>query len=432
MVCKGMINLKNIINDRLSKMEDLTQRKMLKDIIASVFNSLVDYQENMNKDIENRIFNEIEYTEKKYDVYLTISHKDKIDPVDEFLYPICEEDIKEKKFDIKEIIDKLKNKEDINLVTIFMNCSYENIKKVINNKNIYEGQIITDKGKYKIKVKLKECRKYNEKIEKLYEIFQKNSIPWKTINNPYSNKFFDIILTECGDISDEEEILEINFNLEEYEKYKMVNIIPLWNIEKIIIKNNEFPVPAVDKVNFEHILSLDKIGKYNGYLVDDKENLIRYIKQGEDSLTIVSPKENAGSWNLLKITNSIKNQNENREYEIISNSRINSFINKFAKNQSYIIRTKAEINRIINSFEILKYVEFEDIEIKENNISKKQTYDMNYFIVDEIRVGDKKKTMILKFKEKERNNIFSYDYISFLVSEIQMYFPDYKCEGEII
>ena len=56
--------MKDIIIDKLSKMEDLEQRKILKDIISGVFLNLIDYQESFNKNLEERIFSEIEDKEK--------------------------------------------------------------------------------------------------------------------------------------------------------------------------------------------------------------------------------------------------------------------------------------------------------------------------------------------------------------------------------
>lgn len=422
--------MKDIIMDRLNRMEDLEQRKILKNIIAGAFTNLIDYQENMYKNIEARVFNEIEDIGKMYDVYVTICHKNKVDPVDEFLYPIFKEDIEDKKYDIKQILQKLKNGEKVRLFTVFMNCNYIKIKQIINNEKSYAGEIITDKGIYKIEVKLEQNKRYMDEIERLYDIFQKNSVAWKTINNPYANKFFDVTLVSCDGITDEEEIKEISMNLEEYEKYKMIDIIPLWNIERVNLKSSGFPVPAIDKVNFEHVLSLKKIGTCNGYLVD-VEDSVRYIKRTENELTIVSSREKAGAWSVFKIIQPKLEQMAKYEYKLVSNSRIDGFINKFSQKQASIIRTRGEINRIVNSFETSKEFELVNIEIeaeKELGI----TYDMNYFIEDDIRVGNEKKIMRLQFKTHIYDNPIVYDLMSFLVSEIQMYFPEYKCEGELI
>ncbi|HAU34589.1 MAG TPA: normocyte-binding protein, partial [Lysinibacillus sp.] len=40
--------------ERLRKIEDLEQRQLLKDIVSGVFVNLIDYQEDMNRKLEER------------------------------------------------------------------------------------------------------------------------------------------------------------------------------------------------------------------------------------------------------------------------------------------------------------------------------------------------------------------------------------------
>ena len=150
--------MKDIIIDKLSKMEDLEQRKMLKDIISCVFLNLADYQEAFNKNLEERIFSEIEDLEKRYDIYVTVNNRENIDPVDEFLYPVIPSDVEEKEIDAEEIAQKLLKKEEVLLYTVFMNCDYLKIKEIISNKKKFTGEIITDRRKYDIKIKLEQNR----------------------------------------------------------------------------------------------------------------------------------------------------------------------------------------------------------------------------------------------------------------------------------
>lgn len=424
--------MKDIIIDKLSKMEDLEQRKILKDIISGVFLNLIDYQESFNKNLEERIFSEIEDKEKRYDVYVTVNNIDNIDPVDDFLYPIISTDLEEKKNDAGKIYEKLIKNEEVCLYTVFMNCDYLKIKEIMRSKKKYTGEIITDNQKYKIKVKLEQNKSYINEIENLYEIFQKNSFCWKTINNPYANKFFDVIITDCEALENEEnEIKEINIDFEEIEEYKMTDVIPLWNVKRMSVKSDGFPMPALDRVNFEHLISLKKLGLDNGYLVDENEGLVKYAMRTSDSLTIVSPEEKASSWNILKISGQGKEQERKLQFELVSNSRKKSFINKFAQKNSQAIRTKGEIARIVNSFEVSKYFELTEIEIIDSKPKRGTTYDMNYFIIDDIRVAKDKKVMNLKFKAN-KDSIIIYDLLSFIISEIQMYFPEYQCEGELV
>ena len=424
--------MRDLILDKLSKMEDLEQRKMLKDIMTGLFNNLIEYQENSNKVLKERIFSEVEDAEKKYDIYITVSNKSDVDPVSEFLYPFFSEDVLEKKIIMKEIVESVLKKENMKLFTVFMKCDYATSTKINENRR-YNGTIITDWGRYPITVRLKRNQVYMSEVSRLYDIFQKNEILWRTINNPYTNKFFDVFLDECeGSIDENEEIKEIVFDLEEYDQYKMIDIVPLWNIKKMNLKSDGFPMPALDRVNFEHVISIKKMGNENGYLVDENEHIFRYIRRTEEDLTIISPEEKAGTWDIIKVSQQKDETVKNTKFEIACNSRKTSFINKYAGKQACLVRTKGEITRIINAFEFSKYFELQDIEVNASAIEQRLTYDMNFFISDDIRIGNDKKNMILKFRQNSAKTFISQDILSFLVSEIQLYFPEYECVGELI
>lgn len=423
--------MRELILEKLSKMEDLEQRKMLKDIMSVLFVNLVDYQEEANKKLVDRIFSEIEDSEKMYDIYISVCHKNDFDPVGEFLFPFFEEDILEKKIDMEEVVNCLVKKETMKLFTIFMKCDYSKLCKM-NPYKKYRGTIITALGRYPITLRLVKNEAYSNRIKNLYDIFQKNEIPWRTINDPYTNKFFDVLLDSCDVPLDEnEEIKEILFDLEEYEEYKVIDIIPVWNIKRLFLKTDGFPMPTMDRLNFEHVISIKKMGSDNGYLVED-EHMFRYIRRVNGELIIVSPEEKAGAWNVLMVSQKKYDVVSISKYEIVSNSKKTSFINKFANKQSHIIRTKGEITRIINAFECSKHFEVQDIEIKSSPDANSATYDMNSFITDDIRVGNDKKFMTIKFRRTSAENFITNDLLSFLVSEVQMYFPEYQCEGVLI
>jgi hypothetical protein len=426
--------MKDTILERLNKIEDLKQRKLLKNIITGVFVNLQDYQENMYERIKKQVFDEVTDTEEKYNIYITLCEKEKFDPVNECFYPIIKDDLEDEMYDMKQIAKRLIAKENIKLFTIFMKCDYEEIKNIVMKKETYKGEIITDKGKHEIEIKLEQNKNYIHEIEKLYNIFQKNGITWATVNNPYANKFFDVVLINSEEMQANENVLSISFDLKEHEQYKQMDIVPLWNIEKISIRSGGFPVPAQDKINLEHIVALKNLGEQNGFLVDDSEDIVKYVIHLEESLNIVASEDRKSAWNLLKIIQPEHNRvlDEIFECQVFSNKQKDNFINKYKKKHEVIIRTKGEINQIVNSFEVATDFQLKDIEIKDQIGEMQNTYDMNSFIVDEIRMGIEKKIMLLKFEVKKSHDFINYDLISFLTSEVQMYFPEYKCEGVLV
>lgn len=424
--------MKEYFLEELNSIEDLEERKVLKEIVTSCFSGLIDYQKTANQELRDRIFNEVEDKESRYEIYMTVCHQQEVDPIDEFLYPVFAEDLNEAQYDMEEIVAKLALNEEINLFTIFMKCEYSKVKRLLGSDKTYRGTLRTNLDEYEIKVRLKPNRNYIQEIERLYHIFQQNGVGWKTVNAAYTTRFFDVSLIECNrELSLDEEIKEITFDLAEYEEYKMAKMVLLWNIERVSVRSNGFPVAAIDRVNYEHVISVAKLGEENGYLVDEEADNFRYLTRNQAEVVVVCPEERATNWNLLKITRPSLNQKRTYLLPLVSNGRNSVFINNYFQKYPVSIRTKAEIIRILSAFEISQGYKLETIELGVQSDKEHVTYDMNFFILDDIRLANDKKIMTLKFKALT-DSFLNYDMLSFLVSEVQMYFPEYECHGVML
>ena len=121
------------------------------------------------------------------------------------------------------------------------------------------------------------------------------------------------------------------------------------------------------------------------------------------------------------------------EYEIMSNKVNVNFSNKISLENRYSIKTKNELARLINSFEVSKYLKFKDAVLEDyEDISCNETYDVNDFIIDEIRNENLKNKLILQFEPLDKANYLNNDILSFLVSEVSFIYPEYKCEGKLL
>lgn len=101
--------MKDIIRDRLNKMEDLEQRRMLKDLMTGVFLNLVEYQETLNKQIEQRVFDEVKNQEGKYELHITLIDREDYDPIHEFLRPMLSSDLNNQVLDISGVAELVRN-----------------------------------------------------------------------------------------------------------------------------------------------------------------------------------------------------------------------------------------------------------------------------------------------------------------------------------
>ncbi|TQR39902.1 normocyte-binding protein [Lysinibacillus sphaericus] len=421
--------MKELMIERLRKIEDLEQRQLLKDIVSGVFVNLIDYQDDMNNRLEERIFNEMDDVEDRFDIYVTLSSKEDVDPIHKCLFPMRPVDLESKSINIKKILEAFKNKESAELFTLFLKCDSMQIQQLLAEQRLFSGKLVTTEGQVEIKVSLTQNTDYLQEMNKLYPLFQINGLPWKTINHPFIYKFFNVNLEDCPPLNEDAEITEIIVDLEEYEDKKRLNMVPLWNIERHEVKNVGFPIPAIDKVNYEHVLSIRKIGNEHGYLVETDEDNVRYVKRSDNELTIVSPRDKSGVWQLIKIAKMEDEKIGKLHYELVSNRRIEHFIHKFANKYTATVKTKGEITRMINSFEAANSFELVDIEIVDAYSGTSFTHSANTFLTEMIGENNHKKTMLLKFKANEERNFIANDILSFLVSEVQRHFFEYECVG---
>ncbi|SFA80165.1 normocyte-binding protein [Clostridium frigidicarnis] len=432
----------NKIYEKLNEIQNLDDRLALKKILNGLFTSLEEYTKNKFNELEERVFNEVEYIKERYNVFCTMTKRENLDPTNEFLYPILEEDKEEDIYDVSEILENLNEKQSMNMFRVFLKCDYLLLNHIFKNEKMFKGTIKTDKNTYEAYFTLKQNNEYIKKTVELYKMFMNNNIPWTTINNPYIYKMADVVLIKCEEkIKKGESINKISIDFEDYDQYVEYNPVPLWNIKQVLLKSVGFPMPCEDKINYEHILSLKKEGENHGYLVNYEGSNIQYIRFMKDSLIVTSSEEESKKWNVWKVVSRDKFGTEIYDNDVMSNETNKSFVGKLALKNRYNVKTRAELERIISSFKVYKYLEFKHLELEEldegifsneEKIKNSETYNMNEFIVDEIREENINKALILYFKAVDKNNYLNRDILSFLISEAQLLYPEYQCEGRLI
>ena len=425
--------MKELMAERLKHVTNLEERRRLRGVLEDVYSHIVDYNMNMYELLEQRIYNEIDDPLEKFYIYTTILDRKDIDPISDFFHHMLEEEVKEGYYDLAEIAEQLNGGKKIPLTSVFLSCDAMTFQEIVHSQREYKGYIKTDKDIYEISVTLHQSTRYQEEIEKLYHIFQINGIQWNTINCPYAYRFVDIILHSDTKLGLGEKITEITVDLDEYEKYKVLNHIPVWNVKHIIAQDKSFPMPAKDRINYEHTVSIEEEGVENGYMTDFGNQEFTYLKRYQNSLIIVSQQEKQDKWALVKIENS-KNLKTREQfyYEVLSNQRKLGFGGRYTTVKSLVIRTKGEIARLLEAYEAGRELVFQDTEILESYAKPQQTMDCNHFIDENIRADRFKRIMVIKFQAKDREDYLVLDKMSFLVSEVQLLFPEYRCIGEIV
>lgn len=429
-----MVRRMNRIYEKLNSIHELEDKIILKKIMTNVFSSLEEYSNEKYKELEERVFSEIEYMEEKYNIFSSIIKRDELDVTNEVFFPMIDKDKEEKKYDVKELLESLKHKDIYELFSIFLKCDYQTFKRFINKASEIEGTITTNKKTHKAYFKITENDEYKQKINNLYKTFVNNNIRWTTANMPYIHKIAKVVLVNYEDSFERDEsIIRIDIDFKEYSKYIKYDMVPVWNIKNIKMKCNGFPLPCIDKINYEHSISIDKEGKENGYLVNASDEEINYITFKDDSISVISQVSDPITWDLYKIVKYKEDKLKKYEYEVMSNYMNINFSNRFSFNNRYMVKSKSEIARLISSFKVSEKLVFKDVIVEELvREEDRKIYDANDFIVDEIREENIKKSLVLYFETIDKDNYLNDDILSFLVGEVQFIYPEYMCEGRLI
>lgn len=272
----------------------------------------------------------------------------------------------------------------------------------------------------------------SEKIEYLYLLFTRNGIPWQTVNAPYLYKMADMIVTGLPEgITGKEKIRRVTIQFGEYSSMIQEDVIPVWNIQRLELDSIGFPIPCGDHQNYEHSVSLKKHGINHAYLVEDDRNVQSVSQEGE-RLRIVCKTGEAKKWGIYQIRSSQEQKIDRYTFPIMGNGREESFAEKYQRKWNQQIRTKTELAHFIKGFGLEDYVRYQDCQVEDDFPGNRETYAVNCFIPDEIRLRSTQKKLVLYFQPGKQERWLQRDILSFLVSEVQRIYPEYDCGGILV
>jgi len=426
--------MKEIIKNKLAGMKSLEERKILRDVLEGVFMPLYEHNLKRYDILEERVFDELKFKNDWYDVYATVLHIDRVDPIHRFLRPVDSQDLSQT-VDWDKLKEQINNSGSVFYNKVYFSCSHSKINDILSSYRTFTATMVTDEDTYKLKVKLSRYSNYLNKIKNLYRYCLQNGVAWRSVLAPYFFKFASITLdTEGITLSEKEQIEKIDINFEELSDIAKFNMVPLWNIDVLNLKNTGFasPIPCEDTINYEHVVSIKEYGIDNGYLVDFTGQDIHYTRRRENEVVITAASEEARKWRLIQVIKPTFFPTDYFEYPLFSNAKAYRFADGYST-AATVIRTKAEIFRKIRAFSIAKSIDLVDVKVvKPRYAFNSVTYNTNDFIVDEIRSPGYQQVLLLTFYSKYSEEDYVEDIISFLTSEIQVYYPEYDCRGCLV
>lgn len=418
-----MDRLKKVIEDELKNL-DVDERNLLRGISLSTIANLIEIVGNRMENFERTILDTtIQKNENIYIASLMIPKKDL------YLYevtysPILNSDLEES--DLKKVLTD--ETEEKVLKRVFINLSLEKLVKLENK--IFTGRVFCGNKEYSLKFKLEFETKYLEKMKLLYDVFCLNTMKWKTYNIPYIRKMFKLVIVEY-DLELVRELKggeEIFIDKGELSQYWIEDYIIIWNVKEENASSDGLIKPTMNKIHYEHTVIFENVT--NVYLCPNFDNKIYTVaKTIDNSIKIVTDDSRPIKWTFWSILPIEIRDYSRLKFMLFDNKIDNNFINQIKMENDLRIRNKGEIYRILNSYkDVKKYLKLENIIITPEERKCELLYEVNDFIVDEFKLKGKKAYMYFEFAPLIKNE-FTNDIMSFIISDFQLYFPEYECKG---
>lgn len=382
----------SFIYERLKALSGGIERSGYRDI-SKAFEEVVRYNKKALEELEQNLKKELRDVSERFYLYGAVAAAGDAPIVNDFLFPMDH------------------GQTEGSIATIFCQCSMSRMKEVFECDQ--EITVETEQGEFDITARIRPCRRYQKKIEELRNLFYENGIYWRTPYLPYTDKFGDVF---CEGFKPESAIRSIRFKSGDIPV--SLGLIPLWNVEPITLKCTVFPIPAIDERNFRHTLKLPFL--QDGYVVR-MEQAVKNVYMSRDGLEIVSEEKLQKDFDLYRIA--VRRDINVPHYPLTSNFRSMRHIDRQADNAVARLRTRAEISRIVTSYEAANGLELVGIESGGNgNIEGyKDRYEF---------ASQGKESLLLNFRAK-KEGFLTEDQISFLVEEVQRYYPQFLVTGKI-
>ncbi|MGN0161115.1 MAG: hypothetical protein ACI4AQ_06990 [Lachnospiraceae bacterium] len=424
--------MEEYINKRMLEIPQLEERMLYKEIVGNLIKELYRYNETSYQELKERILSEAIPERTDYTVYMTMTDMQHYDATDSFMHPMREEDTGETKISYEDIKNALDTKEPLRLYTVFFETKASAVWKLLKEERIFHGAIKTGNREYRADFIIKPNQEYLKQIEELYYIFMANYRSWTTVCTAYLTKLFDVYLYTAEDMKDKENIIEISVDFEEYSQVVRHDVFPLWNLKPFREKTSTYPEPGIDRVNYEHRIFSHRLNPECEYLVTNTDVEITNIRRMNGDLIITCPADNPHNWDFYQVHK--EKRKGNYPYPVLSNRYKECFSGNVTEMYKMSIKTKAEMARLIEAFPYTEYVEFKGFEIMENVPDgwEDVNYNMDGFMVDEIRIGNRQKVLAVFFMARQTENYLNEDIMSFLVTQIQKIFPEYRCVGKMV
>lgn len=410
------------IAKQLREIDDLDERIFAKKVLMEGLGRVIRQTEQKYQALEKRVYQEISIPDNAYGIVSTVVKRADYDPTNDTLFPVVPMDL-----DSEKAREALSTEEALYVGTVFLKADRVTCRG-FENKGRLQAFLLVEGEEKEICTHIKKADRYREVMAELYRMFQDNHILWETVNTGYMDKLYDIYVYK-EDIPAETVSLEnLRIDYGKYREAVQIDMLLLWNIERITFDSMNFMVPCIDGIYYEHEFTIEDENREDGYLIKINED-ISEIRHERGKIIIKSGKETFENWTAIRIVQ--KNTVRSLDYNapLLSNRKQDTFIRRYSSEAKVSLLTRAELFRRIMELDITDYIEVTDYEIIENGEEYPAQESMNWFVRDELFPMEGRKVLLLTFQEKEPGNYLNDSMVWFVISKLQTEINEYRCVG---
>lgn len=413
MINEKKFDYENYIQNRLKEIDDLDERRFAKELLLNGIGSVFAWTEAKYEALEQRIQKELDMPGKRFFTYMTVVEKKDYDPINTFWFPVCGEDVQ--------------NAEQEEHKTIYLMADEEGCRRFLRQEAV-EGT--RKESGEKITFQIRKSRRYLDAMRRLHSLFATNHIPWQTIHMGHLERFFELVPSEELPPDDGVEI-----NWEGWENQIREDMIPLWNIEKTAAVTQEYRIPCMDEVFYEHVFYLsDEKAEEDGYLIDTGDDILS-IRYEMNRVVLKTRQQSLKDVSIYRLYQEGMSASFGYRYPVLSNVRKDHLAARYLHQTGNFLQTPMELGRKIKEMsgdygiELLGY-EILDQE-KELAEGKEILFgDMNAFTGIQVFSDDQRNILLLQFHKKGEQADYLYEsQVRYMLSQMQMEFMEYRCAG---
>jgi hypothetical protein len=413
--------MKETFQKKLNTVKSLEERTALKELIEKVLLPMAEYQEGRWDAIRARVFDESRPKSGFFPIITGLCAKSEYDPAHTWLFPILPPDAP----DLSAVSAALSEEKPVELFSVYLDEPWERFREILTGERLFEAVLHTEKSEVRASCKLYPDKRFSEALKGLYASFVLHGIPWKTVQSAYINRMARVVLTSAEKLPEDETLTEINVKFEDTAvKHDM---LPLWNIETLLLKGTGFAIPFEENALFEHRIRFSNTDESANFLVAP-DPLIRSVKrEGAESVLLSEAPKNR-EWNVYKVVSPQSSvMDKEPSFPLFSNAGTENFT-AFVADGTRVF-TAAEIMRRIESHGLP--LTAGDIQITDEKYPDEIPGTMNFELDEAFSQINDTKTLRVFFSVEDMGEYAPYakDMIAFLMSELQIVFQKYRCTG---